>query len=151
MMVGRSGGGSELRWTGLFSARIQLIHEHEQGKRFISSNIVVPGEFWWDTKRPDAPMLWDSKIELGEKLFQEIIRRPVPLDLNVLRALKRSTLGLDLYMWLAYRQTGHRAAGNPDRCRRSQGLEGWHRHRHPRGSAQQVPGLGRQVDSCFEE
>ena len=87
----------------LFSARIQLIHEHEQGKRFISSNIVVPGEFWWDTKRPDAPMLWDSKIELGEKLFQEIIRRPVPLDLNVLRALKRSTLGLDLYMWLAYR------------------------------------------------
>ena len=87
----------------LFSARIQLIHEHEQGKRFISSNIVVQGEFWWDPKRPDAPMLWDSKIELGEKLFQEIIRRPVPLDLNVLRALKRSTLGLDLYMWLAYR------------------------------------------------
>ena len=48
-------------------------------------------------------MLWDSTIELGEKLFQEIIRRPVPLDMNILKALKRSPLGLDLYMWLAYR------------------------------------------------
>lgn len=48
-------------------------------------------------------MLWDSKIELGKKLFNEIISRPVPLDMNVLRALKRSSLGLDLYMWLTYR------------------------------------------------
>ena len=135
MRVGRSGGGSELRWTGLFSARIQLIHEHEQGKRFISSNIVVPGEFWWDTKRPDAPMLWDSKIELGEKLFQEIIRRPVPLDLNVLRALKRSTLGLDLYMWLAYRTFTLKEAGTaplarplpPVRCGPGPGIQQTHR------------------------
>ena len=28
---------------------------------------------------------------------------PVPLDLNTLTALKRSSLGLDLYLWAAYR------------------------------------------------
>ena len=28
---------------------------------------------------------------------------PVPLDVNILRALKRSAMGLDLYMWLTYR------------------------------------------------
>ena len=33
----------------------------------------------------------------------EIIRRPVPLDMNTLTALKRCSLGLDLYLWLAYR------------------------------------------------
>ena len=33
----------------------------------------------------------------------EIIRHPVPLDLNILKALKRSSLGLDLYLWLTYR------------------------------------------------
>ena len=48
-------------------------------------------------------MLWDSKIELGCDFFNEIIRRPVPLDMNTLTALKRCSLGLDLYLWLAYR------------------------------------------------
>ena len=87
----------------LFSARVQLIHEHEQGKRFIASNIADRGEFWWDLKRPEEPVLWDSKIRLGEEFFNEIIRRPIPLDMNILKALKRSSLGLDLYMWLTYR------------------------------------------------
>ena len=45
----------------------------------------------------------ESKIELGEKFFQEIIQHPVPLDMNTLKALKRSSLGLDLYLWLTYR------------------------------------------------
>ena len=35
--------------------------------------------------------------------FNEIINHPVPLDMNTLTALKRSTLGLDLYLWLTYR------------------------------------------------
>ena len=46
---------------------------------------------------------WDSKIELSEKFFHEIIRHPVPLDMNTLTALKWSSLGLDLYLWLTYR------------------------------------------------
>ena len=87
----------------LFGCQIELIEERRDVKRFIASRIADRGEFWWDVKRPHAPVLWDSKIELGEKFFQEIIRRPVPLDMNVLRSLKRSTLGLDLYMWLTYR------------------------------------------------
>ncbi len=57
----------------------------------------------WDTTRPDAPVLWDSTIRLGEEFFNEIIRHPLPLDLNILKALKRSPLGLDLYFWLVYR------------------------------------------------
>ena len=87
----------------LFSAHTQLIHEHERGERFVSSAIADRGEFWWDPQRPDEPVLWDSKIELGEKFFQEIIGHPVPLDMNILKAIRRSSLGLDLYMWLTYR------------------------------------------------
>ena len=87
----------------LFSSHVQLIDEHEQGKRFISSAIADRGEFWWDPKRPGEPVLWDSKIRLGEDFFNEIVRHPVPLDMNILKALKRSSLGLDLYMWLTYR------------------------------------------------
>ena len=51
----------------------------------------------------DVPMLWESKIELGWDFFDEIINHPVPLDMNTLTALKRCSLGLDLYLWLAYR------------------------------------------------
>ena len=41
-----------------------------------------------------------DKIELGEKFFNEIISHPVPLNMNTLTALKRSSLGLDLYLSL---------------------------------------------------
>ena len=47
--------------------------------------------------------MFDSKIRLGEDFFNEIINRPVPLDMNTLKALKRCALGLDLYLWLVYR------------------------------------------------
>ena len=42
-------------------------------------------------------------MRLSEAFFNEIIRHPVPLDLTTLKALKRSPLGLDLYLWLTYR------------------------------------------------
>ena len=65
--------------------------------RSSSSLIAERGEFWWS--KPAERTLWESKIELGEKFFQEIISHPVPLNLNTLNALKRSPLGLDLYLW----------------------------------------------------
>ena len=87
----------------LFNASVRLIYEDKHGKQFVSSAIADRGEFWWDPKRPNERVLWDSKIRLGEDFFNEIINRPVPLDLNTLTALKRSPLGLDLYLWLIYR------------------------------------------------
>ena len=87
----------------LFQCHIQLVHQHEHGERFVASQIADRGEFWWSERRPDEPVLFESKIELGEKFFEEIIRHPVPLDMNTLKALKRSPLGLDLYLWLVYR------------------------------------------------
>ena len=87
----------------LFNAHVRLIYKDEHGEQFVSSAIADRGEFWWNPKRPAESTLWESKIELGEKFFQEIIRHPVPLDMNTLTALKRCSLGLDLYLWLAYR------------------------------------------------
>ena len=87
----------------LFHCQVELIYEDEYGERSVASRIADRTEFWWNPKRPDEPMLWESKIELGEKFFDEIIRCPVPLDMNILKALKRSSLGLDLYLWVTYR------------------------------------------------
>ena len=40
-----------------------------------------------------------QNLRLGEQFFNEIIRHPVPINMNTLTALKRSPLGLDLYLW----------------------------------------------------
>ena len=87
----------------LFNSYVQLVYEDEHGEASVNSLVADRAEFWWNTKRPDDRTLWESKIELGEKFFEEVIRRPVPLDLNTLKSLKRSSLGLDLYLWLTYR------------------------------------------------
>ena len=87
----------------LFSSTISLIYEDDGVKARVSSLVADHSVFWWNPKRPDEPMLWESKIRLGEEFFREIIRHPVPLDMNILKALKRSSLGLDLYLWLVYR------------------------------------------------
>ena len=102
---GTTGGRTRLRnqVKRLFNAHVRLIHEHEHGERFVSSAIAERGEFWWNERKPDEQTLWESKIELGEKFFNEIITHPVPLDMNTLTALKRCSLGLDLYLWLTYR------------------------------------------------
>ena len=87
----------------LFNAHVSMIYEDERGKATVNSLIARRTEFWWNPKRPDERVLWESKIELGEDFFNEIIQHPVPLDMNTLTALKRSSLGLDLYLWLVYR------------------------------------------------
>ena len=87
----------------LFGCTVSLIYEDENGRVTVNSLIADSTAFWWNPQRPNQPSLWESKIELSEKFFNEIIRHPVPLDMNTLTALKRSTLGLDLYLWLTYR------------------------------------------------
>ena len=87
----------------LFACTVSLIYEDMSGFSRVSSLVADKHEFWWDPKRPEERTLWDSKLRLGEAFFHEIIHHPVPLNMNILKALKRSSLGLDLYLWLTYR------------------------------------------------
>ena len=108
-MEDRSGGANAERtrlknqMRRLFGCSITLVYEDEERESRVSSLVADRADYWWTAKRPAASVLWDSTIELGEKFFQEIIAHPVPLDLSILRSLKRSPLGLDLYFWLVYR------------------------------------------------
>ena len=102
-----SGGQPQTRLRNqmnrLFNASVRLVYKNEHGEATVSSSVADRTEFWWNERKPDEPSLWDSKIRLGEDLFNEIIQHPVPLDMNILAALKRSALGLDFYLWLNYR------------------------------------------------
>ena len=73
-----SGGGNvhtKLRnqMRRLFNAHVQLVYKDEHGEVSVSSSVADRTEFWWNERKPDQSSLWDSKIELGEKFFHEII------------------------------------------------------------------------------
>ena len=87
----------------LFGCSVTLIYEDAQMNVTASSFIADRTAFWWNESKPAEPVLFNSEIRLGEDFFNEIIRHPVPLNMNTLTALKRSSLGLDLYLWLVYR------------------------------------------------
>ena len=72
----------------LFRCTVSLIYEDERGDASVSSRIVRRTEFWWNERKPDVPMLWDSKIYLGEAFFQ----RGVPTVTEQNRTL-RAALG----------------------------------------------------------
>ena len=103
----------------LFGCTVTMIYEDENVDATVNAVIADSTVFWWN--KPDQPSLWESKIELGEKFYNEIIQHPVPIDMNTLTALKRSTLGLDLYLWLVYRTFTLRCGSLGGSCTGSSG------------------------------
>ena len=93
----------------LFHAQVEMIYEDQLGKQSVASRVADRSRLWWSNSQPDQQTLWNSTIRLGEDLFNEIIRCPVPLDMNILKAMSRSSLGLDFYLWLNYRNFALRA------------------------------------------
>ena len=109
-----SGGGNagiKLRnqMRRLFGCTVTLIYKEGNEEQFVNSPIAARGKYWWNPDNNSALPGWNSTIVIGEDLFNEIINHPVPLDMNTLKALKRCSLGLDLYLWLTYRVFALRA------------------------------------------
>jgi hypothetical protein len=98
----------------LFRAQIHMFYQvpgHTNHTKEMSSPISDHREFWWDYNAPEQDTLWQSKVRLGEPFFNEIIAHPVPIDMRILKKMKRSSLGLDLYMWLTYKTFSLAAKG----------------------------------------
>ena len=87
----------------LFTTSIMVEYDARGHAIRAGSLVAERTELWWNERRPDVPVLWDSTVRLGAGFFNELVRNPVPLDMNILKALKRSSLGVDLFLWLTYR------------------------------------------------
>ena len=103
--AGRYGIRTRLReqMTRLFRASIELTEDFPDGVQTVADRITTDMRLWWNPRSFHDPVRWNSTIVLGQDFFNEILAAPVPIDLHVLRELKRSSLGLDLYLWLTYR------------------------------------------------
>ena len=84
----------------ILRASVELSYSHDGHNYEIADHVTTVRDLWWNPKKPDEPALWASTVTLGAQFFAAIIARPVPIDMNTLRALKRSSFGLDLYLWL---------------------------------------------------
>lgn len=87
----------------LFSTTVSMFYNDkklitESGYRIADKSVL-----WWDTKNPKQVDMWKSTVTLSEHFFNEIVDRPVPIDMRAIKALKQSPMALDIYMWLTYR------------------------------------------------
>jgi hypothetical protein len=71
--------------------------EGRSGKVWINMQVAPKGVFWWSDKDPEKNALWGSWIEVSEDFFKAVMKAPNPLDIRVLRHIKDSSLGIDLY------------------------------------------------------
>ncbi len=75
----------------------------QESKPWLDMQVAPKGELWWDPHDPEQGTLWGSYVILGEDFFTAITAAAVPVDMRVLRAIKRSPLALDLYAWATWR------------------------------------------------
>ncbi len=87
----------------LFSSSITAIYEKGAGFAVINQTVTDRATLWWDAKAPEQAGLWRSTVTLSENFFNEVIDRPVPIDMRAIKALKKSPMALDIYTWLTYR------------------------------------------------
>ncbi len=59
----------------------------------------------WTPQEREVAGRWKSRVVLSSRFFQEIIERPVPIDLRAYRALRGSPVAMDLYTWMTYRMS----------------------------------------------
>ena len=89
----------------LFASSITAVYENGPGFAVINQAVADRAQFWWNNKHPEQAGLWKSTVTLSENFFNEVIDRPVPIDMRAIRALKKSPLALDIYSWLTYRMS----------------------------------------------
>jgi len=102
---GVKGGITRLReqMRRLFACSISCNYHTKDRDAGMGFRIAQKYDLWWHPQEPDQAGLWESTLTLSEEFFEEIAKSPVPIDMRSLKALKRSPLALDLYIWLTFR------------------------------------------------
>ena len=104
---GRWGSITRLREQSkrLFSCSVSCTFDDDDRFANAGYRIARKTDLWWNPKSPGQTGLWESTIELSQDFFDEVTTSPVPIDMRALKALKRSPLALDIYVWLTYRMS----------------------------------------------
>lgn len=86
----------------LSRSTISFTQDSNRSYSWLDMQVAPKGMVWWNEKCPNQRTLWQNWIQLGEDFFNAITSAPVPVDMRILKALKKSPLALDLYAWATY-------------------------------------------------
>ena len=106
--AGKRGTRTQLRdqMQRLFHTSIRLTARQRIGdmgrESSVAAVVASRTELWWNLDATGAGRIEHGKVQLAQELYDDIAANPVPLDLRTLRALRRCSLGIDLYLWLNY-------------------------------------------------
>lgn len=87
----------------LFASSITAVYEGGVGFAVINQAVADRATLWWHPNNHEQAGLWKSAVTLSENFFNEVIDKPIPVDMRAMRALKKSPMALDIYAWLTYR------------------------------------------------
>lgn len=87
----------------LFRSEFTLIQQLEKGTHEKDLKVSNERMLFWNEQFPEQKSLWESWVNLTPDFFEAITKNPAPLDMRALRALKNSSMALDIYMWLSHR------------------------------------------------
>lgn len=88
----------------LFGAQITYEAHDGQGAHGVGgARVSDDAVFWWDPVHPDQASLFPTYVRLSERFHTYLKGRAYPMDMRIVRALKDSSLALDLYAWLTHR------------------------------------------------
>ena len=90
----------------LFTSHISYNYQDSKNGYAKGENFLIARsyELWWNPLETKSNnVLSKSCITLSRDFFEELVETPVPVDIRVLQALRRSPLQMDIYQWLTYR------------------------------------------------
>ena len=87
----------------LLHATISFQYKDNEQRSRVNITVAPKSVLWWDYQKPEQGTLWESYIDISEEFYQSILANPVPLRTDILSALRKSPLALDVYMWTSYR------------------------------------------------
>ncbi len=87
----------ERLFNSIMSFNASLKSEGRSGYARENIQVAQKAVFWWSDKDPEQTALFGSWIEVSEGFYNAVTKAPCPLDIRVLRHIRDSSLGIDLY------------------------------------------------------
>lgn len=103
-------------FTSTFHIRYDVSGSQQHG---LGHDNIVPVIHYvcWDSPKSaseDQMNLFHNEITLSKEFYQEIIKRPVPVDMRAIKILRKSPLAIDVYEWLTLKNySARRPVGIP--------------------------------------
>lgn len=82
---------------------VRYVTEDASGSVGERMGVATRWHLLWHKKNNDQQSLFDNFIEVSEEYFREVMKIHIPIDLEIVRAISRSPLALDIYCWLTAR------------------------------------------------